>query len=294
MKTNDPIRAKKAWTRLICACVAALILLAVSGFGVFKMLGTPKSLLPEQTTTLEVVGSGEAEPVAAGAQPGDFVEHETFLILKNFAEGTRGDKVVERYGVVPVNGKLVAFCFPQRWLESEKTVVDATQDLLNGVSYSIDKYIVVRGTVQPLSESVAEQLYSWYGENQEWLTQGGLVPETDDAGEILADYVVNVDQVGRLSMGAVVALTIAAGVCLLYALYELIRILAGGYASASAEAVELAPAEIREVDPVTGETLEDEADIAVEITETDPESGEDVTDVEVEIIEEEPTNDAEA
>ena len=285
MKQNDPVRVKKAWIRLICAVLAAVVLLAVSGFGVFKMLAAPKSLAAEDLALVEPAGSGEAEPVSAGPQTGDFVEHEVNIILGNFAEGFRGDTAVERYGVVPVSGRLVAFCFPQRWLASEKTIADSTQDIINGVAYDLDKYIIVRGTVEPLSESVAEQLYSWFGENQEWMTQMGLTAETDDAAQILADYVVHVDQVGRLPMAWVVGLSAAAGVCLLYALYELIRILAKGYAVKTAEA----PAAETE-----SAADEDVSDIDVEITETDPESGEDVTDLEVEITQEEPTDDAEA
>ena len=283
MKTNDPVREKKAWIRLICAVLAAVVLLAVSGFGIFKMLGAPKSLVANDLALVEPAGSGEAESASTGAQPGDFVEHEVNIVLGNFAEGFRGETAVERYGVVPVNGELVAFCFPQRWLASEKAIADATQELLSGASGQIDKYIVVRGTVEPLSESVAEQLYSWFGENQEWMTQMGLTPETDDAAQILADRVVHVDQVGRLPMAWVIGLTAAAGVCLLYALYELIRILARGYAVKAADTAETEPA-----------ADEDVSDIDVEITETDPESGEDVTDIEVEIMEEEPTDDAEA
>ena len=115
MKTNDPIRVKKATTRLIAALLAALVLLAVSGFGIFKMLGTPRSLMADYTDmSYDVEGSAEPEPAKTGAQVGDYVQHEVNLILKNFAEGTRGGAVRERYAVVPVQGKLVAFRFPQR------------------------------------------------------------------------------------------------------------------------------------------------------------------------------------
>lgn len=282
MKTNDPIRVKKAWTRLIAALVAAVVLLAVSGFGVFKMLGTPKSLMADDLSMLYAEGSAEEE-APAGAQVGDYVEHEVYLILKNFAEGYRGDTVRERYGAVPVNGKLVAFRFPQRWLESEQGIVDATQELLNGVAQYIDKYIVVRGTVQPMPESVSAEFYSWFADNQEWMQQSGLISAEQDAAASLADYMVAVDYVGKLPIGAVVGLTAAAGVCLLYALYELIRILAKGYA-VKAPAAEAA----------AGEESVEEDGIEVEITEADPETGEDVTDLEVEIIEEENTPDAEA
>ena len=276
MKQNDPIRVKKATIRLIAALLAALVLLFVSGFGIFKMFGTPKSLAADYSDmSYDVEGSAEEEP--AGAQVGDFVEHEVNLILKNFAEGTRGGAVRERYAVVPVQGKLVTFRFPQRWLESEQAIVDATQDLLNGAAQYIDKYIIVRGTVQTLPEDVSAELYSWFAENQEWMQQAGLISSDQDAAASLADYMVAVDQVGKLPIGAVIGLTAAAGVCLLYALYELIRILAKGYAVKTAET----PAAETE-----SAADEDVSDIDVEITETDPESGEDVTDLEVEVVEE--------
>ena len=204
----------------------------------------------------------------------------TNLILKNFAEGYRGDTVRERYAVVPVQGKLVTFRFPQRWLESEQAIVDATQELLNGTAQYIDKYIVVRGTVQTLPEDVSGELYSWFADNQEWMQQAGLISAEQDAAASLADYMVSVDTAGKLPFSAIVALTVAAGLCLLYALYELIRILAGGYAVKQVEAEASA---------------ESEEGIEVEITEQDPETGEDVTDLEVEIVEEEETApDAEA
>ena len=285
MKSNDPIRVKKARTRLIAALIAAVVLLAVSGFGIFKMLGTPKSLTSDSLSMLAAEGSAEEE-APTGAQLGDYVEHEVNLIMKNFAEGTRGDTVRERYGVVPVDGKLVAFRFPQRWLESEQAIVDATQELLNGTAQYIDKYIVVRGTVQAMPEDVSGELYSWFADNQEWMQQAGLISSEQDAAASLADYMVSVDSVGKLPVGAVVGLTAAAGVCLLYALYELIRILLQGYAVKQTE--EEPAAETEETPAETEEpAAEAEEGIEVEITEADPETGEDVTDLEVEIVEEE-------
>ena len=273
MKMNDPVRVKKAWTRLIAALLAAVVLLAVSGFGVFKMLGTPKSLTSDDMSMLYAEGSAEEE-APAGVQLGDYVQHEVNLIMKNFAEGYRGDTVRERYGVVPVQGKLVAFRFPQRWLESEQAIVDATQELLNGTAQYIDKYIVVRGTVQAMPESVSGELYSWFADNQEWMQQAGLISAEQDAAASLADYMVSVDSVGRLPIGAVIGLTAAAGLCILYALYELIRILAKGYAA-------------KQTAEETESDAESEEGIEVEITEADPETGEDVT-------EEETAPDAEA
>lgn len=279
MKTNDPVRVKNAWIRFIAALVAAVLLLAVSGFGVFKMLGKPKSLFPE-IDWMSMTGSMD-EAEMTGAQPGDYVEHEVSFIIKNFAEGARGDTVHERYAAVPVNGKLVAFRFPQRWLASEQAIADESMNVLTGVSQYFDKYIVVRGTVQALPEDVAAEFYSWFGENKEWMAQCGLISGTEDAAAAIDDYMVAVDAVGSRSAGTVVGLSVAALVCLLYALYELIRILAKGYAPKALPEEELP-------EPISGGEAGDDSDVEVEITELDPETGEDVTDVEVEIIEEDP------
>ena len=288
MKQNDPIRVRKAVTRLIAALLAAVVLLVVSGFGIFKMLGTPKSLTVDYSDlSYDAEGSAEPEPEKTGAQVGDYVEHEVNLILKNFAEGTRGGTVRERYAVVPVQGKLVAFRFPQRWLASEQAIVDATQELLNGTGQYIDKYIVVRGTVQQLPEDVSGELYSWFADNQQWMQQGGLISSEQDAAASLADYMVSVDSVGKMPIGAVAGLTAAAGLCLLYALYELIRILAKGYAVKQTEEETVSESE------ETASAAEEDG-IEVENTEEDPETGEDVTDLEVEIVEEETAEDAEA
>ena len=68
MKRNDPIREKKAWIRLIAAVVAAVVLLAVSGFGIFKMLGQPGNLMESQLAALESAGSASPEPAGSSAE----------------------------------------------------------------------------------------------------------------------------------------------------------------------------------------------------------------------------------
>lgn len=283
-KTNDPKRVRSAWIRCCAAVVLAAILLAVSGFGIFKMLGTPKDFTAIETPDTEAaepVGSAEEGETAMipASKAGDYVQSEVFLDLARFAEGSRDGNVTERYVVVPVNGKMVAFCFPQRWFDSEEAIYQATQNILTGTGFD-GSYIRVTGTVTEMPESVSTQLYDWFSENKEWMEQGGLIPETDDYANVLHNLMVKVDYVGHFSQTVVVVLTVLAGLCLLYALYELIRILCKGYAvKQPEEAVETSEPE---------ESAEDDENIEVEITESDPETGEDVTDVEVEITEEAP------
>lgn len=204
---NDPIRLRHALIRMIAGILAAVLLLAVSGFGVFRLLRGGDTF-----TTIDEV------------QPGDYVSRDVYLILGYFASGYRGDHVTEQYAVVPIDGKMVAFCFPERWFESAGTILSNTQNLLTGNASTIDQYIRVAGTVKAIPEEASNQLYSWFGENKDWMTQAGMIGEVEDYADFLPEVVIQVDAVGSMSSGWVVALSIAAALCLVYAVIVLVRI----------------------------------------------------------------------
>lgn len=204
---NDPIRLRHALIRLIAAVLAAVLLLALSGFGVFKLLrgGTAFTAIDE-------------------VQAGDYVEHDVYLNLGYFASGYRGETATEKYAVVPVNGQMVAFRFPSRWFASADTIQRNTASLLSGTAYSIDQYIRVTGTVKAMPEDVSSQLYSWFGKTKDSLEQLGLIGEVEDYADILPDVMICVDTVGSLSCGWVVAFSVIAALCLVYAIVVLVRI----------------------------------------------------------------------
>ena len=204
---NDPIRLRHALIRLIAAVLAAVILLAVSGFGVFKLLR-----------------GGKTFAAIDEVQMGDYVEHEVYLNLGYFASGYRGGSVTEKYAVVPVNGQMVAFCFPARWFDSADVIQDNTASLISGTASTIDKYLLVTGTVKAMPEDVSSQLYSWFGENKDWMTQLGLIGEVSDYADVLPDVVVYVDAVGSMSIGWVSVFSVIAALCLIYAVVVLVRI----------------------------------------------------------------------
>ena len=236
---NDPIRLRHALIRLAAAVLAAVLLLAVSGFGVFKLLG-----------------SGRTFDSIAEVQPGDYVEQEVYLILDYFASGYRGDNITEKYAVVPIDGQMVAFRFPSRWFESADTILNNTLGLFSGTVYSIDQYILVTGTVKSMPEDVSSQLYSWFGENKEQMEQLGLIQEVEDYADVLPDVMVYVDTVGSMSVGWVIALSVVAALCLIYAIIVLVRIARKKYGKPD----------------ITVEITEDSADVSedgitVEITE---------------------------
>lgn len=115
------VRARHALRRGVAGLLAAIVLLAVSGFGVFRIAHGAQ----------EIAGTFDADP-------GTFVQHDIVFILNTFSDPNGGSA---QYGVVPIGGKLVAFRFPARWNASVKTIADATTSVLSGQSYSVDSFI---------------------------------------------------------------------------------------------------------------------------------------------------------
>lgn len=203
------VRARHALRRGVAGLLAAIVLLAVSGFGVFRIARGAH----------EIAGTFDADP-------GTFVQHDIVFILNTFSDPNGGSA---QYGVVPIGGKLVAFRFPARWNASVKTIADATTSVLSGQSYSVDSFIRVTGTVKTMPEAVSSALYDWYTENNAYLQQIGAIGDSDDAADYLPDAIVCVDTVGSIPQGWVEGLTVAAVACLIYAIVVLIRILCGKY-----------------------------------------------------------------
>lgn len=203
------VRARHAFRRGVAGLLAAIVLLAASGFGVFRIARGAQ----------EIAGTFDADP-------GTFVQHDIVFILNTFDDPAGGSA---QYGVVPIGGKLVAFRFPARWDASVKTIADATNSILQGQSYSVDSFIRVTGTVKTMPEDVSTALYDWYTENNAYLQQIGAIGDSDDAADYLPDAIVRVDYVGGIPQGWVEGLTVAAAACLIYAIVVFIRILCGKY-----------------------------------------------------------------
>ena len=203
------VRARHALRRGVAGLLAAIVLLAASGFGVFRIARGAH----------EIAGTFDADP-------GTFVQHDIVFILNTFSDPNGGSA---QYGVVPIGGKLVAFRFPARWNASVKTISDATTSVLSGQSHSVDSFIRVTGTVKTMPEAVSSALYDWYTENHAYLQQIGAIGDSEDAADYLPDEIVRVDTVGSIPQGWVEGLTVAAVACLIYAIVVLIRILCGKY-----------------------------------------------------------------
>ena len=238
-KAGHGARWHHALWRGIAGVLAAVVLLAASGFGVFR-LGRGAQ---------EIAGTFDADP-------GTFVQHDIVFILNTFSDPNGGSA---QYGVVPIGGKLVAFRFPARWDASVKTIADATNSVLQGQSYSVDSFIRVTGTVKAMPEAVSSALYDWYTENNAYLQQIGAIGDSDDAADYLPDAIVCVDTVGSIPQGWVEGLTVAAVACLIYAIVVLIRILCGKYDEQKLPDITFELVDMTPETPAEPETVPEEA-----------------------------------
>lgn len=238
-KAEHGARWRHALWRGIAGVLAAVVLLAASGFGVFR-LGRGAQ---------EIAGTFDADP-------GTFVQHDIIFILDTFEDPAGGSA---QYAVVPIGGQLVAFRFPARWDASVKTIADATTSVLQGQSYSIDSFIRVTGTVKAMPEAVSSALYSWYTDNHDYLQQIGAIGDSDDAADYLPDAIVRVDYVGGIPQGWVEGLTVAAAACLIYAIVVFIRILCGKYDEQKLPDITFELVDMTPETPAEPETVPEEA-----------------------------------
>ena len=245
------VRARHALRRGVAGLLAAIVLLAVSGFGVFRIARGAH----------EIAGTFDADP-------GTFVQHDIAFILNTFSDPNGGSA---QYGVVPIGGKLVAFRFPARWNASVKTIADATTSVLSGQSYSVDSFIRVTGTVKAMPEAVSSEIYSWYTDNHDYLQKIGAIGDSDDAADYLPDAIVRVDYVGGIPQGWVEGLTVAAVACLIYAIVVFIRILCGKYDEQKLPDITFELVDMTPETPADPETTPEEIPEAAAKPETAPE-----------------------
>lgn len=250
-KAEHGARWRHALWRGIAGVLAAVVLLAGSGFGVFRIAKGAQS----------IEGTFDADP-------GTFVQHDIIFILDTFEDPAGGSA---QYAVVPIGGQLVAFRFPARWDASVKTIANATTSVLQGQSYSIDSFIRVTGTVKAMPEAVSSEIYSWYTDNHDYLQKIGAIGDSDDAADYLPDAIVRVDYVGGIPQGLVEGLTVAAVACLIYAIVVFIRILCGKYDEQKLPDITFELVDMTPETPADPETTQEETPEAAAEPETAPE-----------------------
>ncbi len=196
-------RTRRWPIRCALACtLAAVILLAVTGFAFIRIIQGPEAILDLRD-----------------AEAGDYVAMEVPLIYGFYAEecaSQEGDATAW-LAFVPNGDGFATVILPERYFDSSQSVLDETYAILNGEQDSLEHYILVTGTVEELSEEAQTYLYEWFGLNMEWMQEAGLVGEVEDYADVLSIMALRVDTIGHLPAVWVYVLSSAAWLCLMVA-----------------------------------------------------------------------------
>lgn len=217
MEVTTNKKRNAAVLRALCAVLAALVLLAVTNFSVFRLLAGPRPL--EAVTEADL---------------GVYTSKNIDYILDFYAEEARGDTVTGWYAVVPQGDMLVTYLLPRGYFDAAETVLYDTTEWLNGRLEARTRYFTAAGAVSRLDEAAEERLYQWFEEASGQLRAAGVIGESEDYADHLSPYVVRVGQIGGMGVPAVWALSAAAALCAAYAIALAVRLGMGKYRDTAA------------------------------------------------------------
>lgn len=199
---------KGALIRCGAALLVAAILLVITGFSIFDLIKGPE----------KVVSIDDAEP-------GSFVSCELAALF-----GTYGEQPNDySYSVVPIGTKMVTVRFTKRYFDSAQSLLDETNKYVDGSIPYLDKYAVVQGTVEEISEEQSKGLYDWFAANKEDMVNRAMIVDTGDATDYLSDKMLTVDTVNGKSQNIVFVLTGISALLILCAIAELVLMAFGFY-----------------------------------------------------------------
>lgn len=206
-------RKNFAVCRGVAAVVLAVLLLACTGFGAFRLLGDP-------------------EPVTDSAQlqNGMYVRAElTYVMDIVGVERNGGGAVKAYYAVAPIGDQFVVIRFPASDAENVTALEEATDAYLQGKAVSIPFYMTVTGAARNMDEDTAALLAQWFSDNAGWMSQAGVISAIENYGDYLSGVMIDISGIGSVSVTAAIAAGIAAAALIIYAVAEFTLIGLGRY-----------------------------------------------------------------
>lgn len=205
-KTNAALRA-------VIAVAAAVILLAVTGFGAFRLMGGP-------------------DPVTQGAElrNGAYISADLTYIMDVIGVERSGDSVKAYYAVAPIGDQFVMIRFPASDSESMMALEDATDAYLTGQSPTLPYRLGITGAARNMDEGTAALLAQWFSDNAGWMSQAGVISAIENYGDYLSGVMIDTAGIGNVSVTFAVAAAVLAGLLLVYAVAEFTLIGTGFYA----------------------------------------------------------------
>ncbi len=200
-----------ALVRMGTAFLAAVILLAVTGFGFVPMLAGPTEIGDGQ----ELAGAG-------------YVSADLEYVMTLCGEEVRGEKVVAYFAIAPIGNRFVVLRFDAALKGDVEQMAAATEDYLGGESRVMTVHMPVKGMVETAGEEVYDLLRQWFEANKDWMAAAGVVGPEPTEEEYLVQELVKVDTVGSMKAAGTVAWSVLALLLVVYALVELVFLLGGG------------------------------------------------------------------
>ena len=196
------------WCAVIAA-VLAVLLLACTGFGAFRLLCGPEEVTDGKT-------------LEDGAYVSVDLQHVMDVVgVERSATGAE----TAYYAAAPVDDIFVLIRFPASDAESMMALEDATDAYMQGDAASMPFHMIVRGEARALDDDTKEILVRWFNENAEWMSRAGVFTAVEDNSIYLSAVGIEAGRVGGVPAGLAAAAGIGAAV--LIAAAVVLFILAG-------------------------------------------------------------------
>jgi hypothetical protein len=211
-KTLRRASLKKVLPRILVCFLLFIVLLAVTGLGVFKLLAGPTAL---------------SQLDAADAQ-GRYVSVDASQALAAFASYSTDDKVSEEYFILALDdGRFMAISAKGSNIDLLEAAGDQAEDFyVNGTLDTMQSMGSVSGTVS----TMADELYEYMDQALESMSNYIPVLQGEDGYSDQILYVcLKVDRVGWLSTKYVVILSVLALLFLLLGIAQIVLVYSGSY-----------------------------------------------------------------
>lgn len=196
-----------AAARIGAALIAAVILLACSGWAFVYLLGSPAE-----------VDQGAA--LTDGAYVTAEVSYLMDICGLERADGT--GEAVAYFAVAPIGDQFVVLRFPASDYDTIAEFEADTQAYLYGTQSELPFRMRATGMAKTLDEPVAALLSQWFSNNAGWMSRSGLIAAVEDYGTYLSGYMIDTCSTGSVSTTAAVVMTVIAAVLIVYAAAELV------------------------------------------------------------------------
>ena len=207
-------RANFALVRAAAALIAAVILLACTGWAFRFLLGEPTKVTQ-----------------GADLTDGDYVTTDIGYIMdvcgvdRDDATGA----ITAYYAITPIGDQFAVIRFPAADGDTLRAFEIETNSYLYGMQKTVGYRMSATGMARTLPEDVAALLSEWFAGVKETMIASGMIADTEDTSIYLCPCMIDTQNLGTVSTGMAVTMTVIAAVLAVYAVLELVLLACGVY-----------------------------------------------------------------